>query len=30
MRNDPATQCYAGRRLAEGKIKPEIIRILES
>lgn len=29
MRNDPRTQTYVTRRLAEGKTKPEIIRILK-
>jgi transposase len=29
MRSDPRTQAYVQRRLAEGKTKPEIIRILK-
>lgn len=29
MRNDPRTQAYVARRLAEGKTKPEVIRILK-
>ena len=30
MRSDPRTRVYVERRLAEGRSKPEIIRILKS
>ena len=29
LRNDPRTQAYMDRRLAEGRSKPEVIRILK-
>ena len=29
LRNDPRTQAYMTRRLAEGRSKPEVIRILK-
>jgi len=29
LRNDPRTQAYMARRLAEGRSKPEVIRILK-
>jgi transposase len=29
LRNDPRTQAYMDRRLAEGRSKPEVIRVLK-
>ena len=29
LRNDPRTRAYMDRRLAEGRSKPEVIRILK-
>ena len=29
LRNDPRTQAYMTRRLAEGRSKPEVIRVLK-
>ncbi len=29
LRNDPRTRAYMARRLAEGRSKPEVIRILK-